>query len=190
MEKGMLITILLIIGVVIIFGVAAYFIFASGGSSIESITNSECEKSDYPDDCYNLLAIEKKDQRYCVNIENEYTKEACFIPSAKNVKECEIPEIKSSEAKDACYMVIAINNNEISVCDKMSSTQAKELCYLGVNQGSQTIQDCKTQITDPELQNECIAQIAVDTNDITICNTQISDERWKERCIYAINNPK
>lgn len=123
-------------------------------------------------------------------------RDSCFEEFANNFQQvlplqeilsiCE--KISVQNRKDACYSVIATNNEDINICNKIITKNSREDCYSHIaykkNDSSIcdniTIQEKRdncysdllicNKIEDKNIRNICYFYLAIKNKDLTLCN--------------------
>ena len=92
---------------------------------------------------------------------------------------------------DEKYFFQAIEQEDISICDKIDKIEFKDWCYDEVGQIQKNLSICD-KIQDSFTKNRCYSGVAEAMKNLSLCNT-LQDEYWKNTCIgdvgIAIGNP-
>lgn len=114
-----------------------------------------------------------------------------FSMSASDIKECKY--ISDPQFKASCYMTVARNSKDISICDSLSDTSGlygnkyetmKESCYDGVAASTRDTSLCIDR--NIQYKNSCIHEVAVMAGDKRFCE-QILDAQQKSSCIGVVD---
>ncbi len=105
-------------------------------------------------------------------------------PPIVTLDECE--EITDSAYKELCYIDMAIDTKDSSICEgeKIIDPTRKDSCYLNVGQITKDVTLCK-KIINPLRKNDCYTNVAMYTNDVTLCE-KVTDSFIKENCYVLV----
>lgn len=125
----------------------------------ESFCNkiTELDSKDY---CYYKVAEHSNNGSLCETIQGLKWKNTCYYHTASGKKEISwCDKIKNNlELKGGCYADIAVRTNNELLCNKITTSDKKDLCYygVGVKKGDELL--C-TKIQSINLKKECIYRI-------------------------------
>ncbi len=124
--------------------------------------------------CDAIGSTEERIER-CINKENYYEKDVCL--NAITPKTMEVCENTSDNNKDFCYLGIAEETGDASMCDKISpGFNEKAPCYIKTAKENKNSDICK-KIESNDYKNWCLA---VATGDASKCNNM----KYKKSACY------
>jgi hypothetical protein len=107
--------------------------------------------------------------------------------TAPQVTEADCKQFEDVNDRDYCYLVIAMNNKDVSICETMHSTETWDHCYSSVAiilKDSDVCEKIRTQ----EEKETCYFIIAKDTGNASLCShTGLSRQACEEA--VAMNRP-
>lgn len=115
------------------------------------------------------------------------TEETCDQMPAIN-----IPYISlvTTREKDSCYNIVAVNNNNPSLCEKISNKDLKNSCFYGIAVSYIDENNCKN-ISEPNdsnaIKDQCFILTAIAKGDISLCSKNISDKNTIRACEDDVN---
>lgn len=118
---------IIILAVILFFSFVLYIFFSGHGNSTSGgkINCSVCEKNQYKDECYYECAMQNSDITICEKLNDIGYKNKCYawvsVKSDKFFcdKIIEEDENQASSNKTVCYTHFAVENKDISLCDKI-----------------------------------------------------------------------
>ena len=170
----------------------------------EKIVNNidECERiknTNIKEICFRRLANNKQDLNICDSIKDNYNKTECYFQVFKVKKDLDIDEALTRCSKISnlrCYEILAVNANNLSICDNIIQDEQKYYCYKEVLVAHNSVdykkylQLCKKlpfeSILNDYKKVECFCDIAIKLNDPTICDNITWYNPTKTRCYQRV----
>lgn len=136
---------------------------------------------------YSALALEEKDSRYCLRIEDETQKNICLdrirqikLKSPQNAQDC-LDLINENEQID-CMENLALAQNDIKICDNLFNQINQDICnktYISENLKMGDTRVCNN-LTEQTAIDQCLDSAyfnkAFNENNSTYCDKIINQE--------------
>jgi hypothetical protein len=147
-------------------------------------------------DCYQNIAIFKKDPRICDNLvewarpegnntaaynsTNSYNCKSSVVASVSDISICSKPEF--SALKESCTHWVALSQNQSALCSSLSSDKSRDNCFaiLASKLNDETL--C-SEIKTGEIKNNCLTDIATRLKNLSYCQ-EIDSVQARDLC-YA-----
>ena len=168
----------------------------------EKIQNNENNTFWYTekDGCYFQFIQNKEsiDYKICEKMHDSHSKNVCRYWISANLGD--LSACEGAEDNRQCLLIvegklkdIAIEKQDINICDNLSDTGIKNSCYLSfVGNGSKDIKICEKiqeeskYITINSTKDYCYHYLAINLRDVNICN-KVKTDYVKKECINYIN---
>ena len=149
-----LITILIVVVILNVVGITAFYFFYLTPKISE--TNHPCEKRASKidiDACYFNFAEETQDAGLCEKMSDESVhKGTCFIRVAKQTKDSRTcKKISDDPKKYLCHAIVA---NDSNLCEEAPEVESRNICYFDFALKTQEGQFCE-KITNAAIKNNC-----------------------------------
>src|SRR3989344_9429339 len=100
-----------------------------------------------------------------------------------NISECENTIPNPNEGKDLpvgfskskCYILLAKEKEDISICENIADKPLLESCYGSVAEAKGDVSICQ-MISDKEIKDTCYLQVAYKNKDYSICDNYFSGQ--------------
>lgn len=122
-----------IIAIIIITGIIIFFYLLPTEEEVATDKCKELGIQQSIDSCYWSNAIDRVDSSFCYLIKEVKLKSSCFLGIAQltsdgkwcgEISATDLFESTGVPQRDNCYVEIAIKNKDISLCDKMITTDS------------------------------------------------------------------
>jgi len=142
------------------------------------------EQASFEEFCIIGLAAKHNDISLCKKLSYE-SKRTCYLVLATVTKNVEICEEAGTE-KDNCYQQYAMQNKEVSTCEKISNLNYKDSCYQNLASSLSDPMLCEKIKSAPQ-KDSCYFNIAINFRDTKYCD-KISSESQKQNCKQNLQN--
>lgn len=117
---------------------------------------AQIEGSAAGDECYSVIALEKKDATFCASIAGIDMKNKCFVGLAEDIDDyslCKYIE-QDVQRRDACLFRVTLKTNVTEGCADIFVPDTRDICYVNhaIKQLDKTICD---GITDEKMAGSC-----------------------------------
>lgn len=99
----------------------------------------------------------------------------------------------SPMGRDACVKQIAIERNDLELCERISTQSTKNGCYYAFAVSMKNMDLCRHIVKgdrgterDLEKRYECFIEFVDELADLEICETMVTKERYHDQCIDKI----
>ena len=99
----------------------------------------------------------------------------------------------SPRGRDACIKQIAIERNELDLCERITTQSTKNGCYYAFAISMKNMDLCRHIVKgdrgterDLEKRYECFIEFVDELADLEICETHVNKERYHDQCIDRI----
>ncbi len=142
----------------------------------------------YQRDCYTYLAVREHNPNLCKPIEDSYLRDECYREYAKetgDVSSCSKQFVESWV--DSCYRDAAYANGKPQLCNQISRSRNRYLCYSVIfESASYTLSDCE-EIVYPAWRDRCIKFLAFNTGNSSYCE-YVNDPDDRKRCYVWVES--
>lgn len=163
-----------------------------------NVCESDGLKDNRTSECYRWLAEKVDNPGVCWTFSQQENKEKCIIVFAHKYKDqemCEMIEGDYSRRRDMCYMNVAKELEDVSLCEKVSDPGSRDGCRGRIDPSGEEAADCGN-FTGRNSKNRCFKEAARKQNDPSLCEKIVSPDKkagvlLRDQCYDALskNNP-
>jgi hypothetical protein len=123
------------------------------------------------DECFDFFGKNELKEEYCNQINNNNTKNNCYIYIAiekQNVSLCEFVLEKYKGIRE-CENQVAVATQELNICNQLTYILERELCYKQLGIATMNLSVCNLIVDTDQYKKECYYGVAKNNQDTNIC---------------------